>query len=53
MIIIEDKGQIKFFEKDKELTLREGFKRLETIYHDEPQETKKIINRLREKYLKA
>lgn len=53
MIVIEDKGKIKFFDKDKELTLREGFRQLESIYHNEPLETKKIIDRLREKYLKA
>ena len=53
MIVIEDKGNIKFFDKDKELTLHEGFKRLESIYHNEPLETKKVIDHLREKYLKA
>lgn len=53
MIVIEDKGMIKFFDKDKEITLYEGFKRLGSIYHNEPLETKKVIDRLREKYLKA
>lgn len=52
MIVIEDKGKIKFFEKDRELTISEGFKRLENIYHNEPVETKKIIKRLREKYFR-
>ena len=53
MIVIENKNKIRFFDKNKELTLREGFKQLESIYHNEPLETKKIIDRLREKYLKA
>ena len=53
MVVIEDRGSIKCVDKDKELTLREGFKRLESIYHNEPLETKKVIDRLREKYLKA
>ena len=53
MVVIEDKGNIKFFDKDKELTLHEGFKRLESIYHNEPLKNKKVIDHLREKYLKA
>lgn len=53
MIVIEDKGRIKFFDKDKELTLYEGFKWLESIYHNEPLENRKIIDQLKEKYLKA
>lgn len=53
MIVIEDKGRLKFIDKDKELTIREGFKRLDELYSNEPQETRKIINRLKEKYWKV
>ena len=52
MVVIEDEGTLKFFDGKKELTLREGFTRLDAIYGSEPQETKRIINRLREKYMK-
>ena len=50
MIVIEDKSQLRFYEGKEELTLREGFKRLDQIYGTEPQETKRVIDRLREKY---
>jgi len=50
MHVIEDEGRLRFFEGKKELTPREGFGRLERIYGNEPQEVKRIINRLREKY---
>ena len=53
MIVIEDEGKIRFFEGKTELTLREGFKRLDQIYGTEPQETKRIIDRLKEKYRKV
>ena len=53
MIVIEDKGKLVFIDKDKQLTLREGFKRLDALYNNEPQETRKIINRLKEKYWKV
>ena len=52
MVVIEDEGKLKFFDGKKELTLREGFARLDTIYGGEPQETKRVINRLKEKYMK-
>lgn len=52
MVVIEDEGRLKFFDGKEELTLREGFARLDTIYGGEPQETKRVINRLREKYIK-
>lgn len=52
MIVIEDEDKLKFFDGKEELTLREGFARLDTIYGGEPQETKRVINRLREKYIK-
>lgn len=50
MVVIEDEGKLKFFDGKEELTLREGFARLDIIYGGEPQETKKIIDRLKEKY---
>lgn len=52
MHVIEDEGKLKFFDGKKELTLREGFTRLEHIYGSEPQETKRVIDRLKEKYMK-
>ena len=52
MVVIEDKGEIKFFEGGRKLTLREGFKKLEAISVNEPHETKKIIKRLQMKYNK-
>ena len=52
MHVIEDEGKLRFFEGKEELTLREGFQRLDYIYGTEPQETKRIINRLKEKYRK-
>lgn len=52
MIVIEDEGKLKFFDGKKELTLREGFARLDAIYGGEPQETKRVINHLKEKYMK-
>ena len=53
MIVIEDEGKLKFFDGKKELTLREGFQRLDQIYGTEPQETKRVIDRLKEKYRKV
>ena len=50
MHVIEDEGKLRFFEGKEELTSREGFARLERIYGSEPQEVKRIINKLREKY---
>ena len=52
MVVIEDERGLRFFEGKEELTLREGFRRLDYIYSYEPQETKKIINRLKDKYMK-
>ena len=52
MVVIEDERGLRFFEGKRELTLREGFRRLDYIYGYEPQETKKIINRLKDKYMK-
>ena len=53
VVIIEDKGKIKFLENGKELSLREGFKKLDVIYNNEPLENRKIIDRLRNKYQKV
>lgn len=52
MIVIEDKGMIKFFEDGKELSMVKGFEKLDNIYHDEPFETKKIIKKLKRRYLR-
>lgn len=52
MIVIEDRSQLRFYEGRTELTLREGFERLDRIYGNEPQETKRVIDRLKEKYRK-
>ena len=52
MIVIEDKGRIKFFEGDEELSLQKGFEQLELLYSNEPPDAKKVIDRLRDKYKK-
>lgn len=53
MIVIEDKGKLKFYDGKTELTMKEGFTRLNQIYGTEPQETRRIIDRLKEKYGKV
>ena len=50
MIVIEDNGKLEFFDGKKKLTSREGFGRLAERYKTEPAETRKIIDRLRDKY---
>jgi len=50
MIVIEDEGKLEFFDGKKKLTSREGFRRLAERYKTEPAETRKIIDRLRDKY---
>lgn len=52
MHAIEDNGTIKFFEGERELTLKEGFARLEQIYPYEPTEGRNIIDNLKRKYMK-
>lgn len=52
MVVIEDEDKLKFFDGKKELTPHEGFARLDIIYGGEPQETKRVINYLRKKYMK-
>lgn len=53
MVVIEDKGKLRFLKDGKEISQREGLKQLESIYNSEPQETKKVIDRLRNKYRKV
>ena len=53
MIVIEDKGRLKFLKEGKEISQREGFKQLDVIYINEPQETKKVIDKLKIKYKKV
>ena len=48
--MIEDESKLEFFEGKEKLTNHEGFRRLAERYKTEPAETKKIIDRLREKY---
>ena len=50
MVTIENNGELRFYEGDIELTLEEGFKRLEDLYANEPIENQKIINNLKNKY---
>lgn len=50
MVIIENNGELRFYEGDRELTLEEGFKRLEDLYTNEPTENQKIINHLKNEY---
>jgi hypothetical protein len=52
MVVIEDKGTLKFTQGEKELSLKEGFARLEHIYKSEPAETRAVIDRLKRKYWK-
>lgn len=53
MIVIEDKGKLKFYKGKTELTMKEGFNHLNQIYRTEPQETRRVIDRLKEKYGKV
>ena len=50
MHAIENENKLRFFEGTKELTLREGFQRLNERYPSEPQEVKRVIDKLRERY---
>ena len=52
MILIEDNGHISFSHHGRELTLKQGFNYLDKIYGNEPQEVKRVIDRLKEKYEK-
>ena len=48
--VIENDGKLEFFDGKKKLTNREGFRWLAERYKTEPAETRKIIDRLRNKY---
>ena len=50
MVTIENNGELKFYEGDRELTLEEGFKRLDELFINEPTENQKIITNLKNKY---
>lgn len=52
MVLIEDKGKITFTHHGRALTLRQGFNYLDKIYHNEPVEVRRIIDRLKQKYEK-
>lgn len=52
MVVIEDKGKLSFSHHGRALTLKQGFNYLDKIYGNEPQEVKKIIDNLKEKYRK-
>ena len=52
MVVIEDKGTIQFSHKGKELTTKLGFTYLDKIYSNEPPEVKKVIDRLKKRYMK-
>lgn len=52
-IVSDDGKSISFSHKGKELTLREGFRRLDEIYSNEPQEVKKRIDELKKRFYKA
>ena len=53
MIVIVDKNTIKFTEGKRTLSIEEGFRRLDQRYRDEPQEVKRKIQELRERFYKA
>ena len=50
MYVIEDGDKIYFYEGERELSLHEGFARFDRIYQYEPTETKRIIDKLKQKY---
>lgn len=52
VVIIEDEDKIRFIQGERELSLKEGFARLERIYKSEPAETRAVIDRLKRKYWK-
>lgn len=53
MIVIVEGNSIKFTEGKRILSIEEGFRRLEQRYRDEPQEVKRKIQELRERFYKA
>lgn len=52
MVVIEDKETIQFFHRGNELTIKQGFSYLDKIYSNEPPETRRIIDRLKKRYMK-
>ena len=50
MVVIEDKDTIHFSQGERELTLKEGFARLNKLYQGEPSEVRAVIDRLKRKY---
>lgn len=53
MIVIISRDTIKFTEGKRTLSIEEGFRRLDQRYRDEPQEVKRKIQELRERFYKA
>lgn len=53
MIVIVEDNSIKFTEGKQTLSFEEGFRRLDQRYKDEPQEVKRKIQELRERFYKA
>lgn len=53
MIVIIEKNTIKFTEGKRTLSFEEGFRRLDKRYKDEPQEVKRKIQELKERFYKA
>lgn len=53
MIVIVSRDTIKFTEGKRTLSIEEGFRRLDQRYKDEPQEVKRKIQELRERFYKA
>ena len=51
MILIENEGELTFWAGEETLSLKDGFAYLDKIYPSEPIETKRIIDRLKQKYL--
>ena len=53
MIVIVEGNSIKFTEGKQTLSFEEGFRRLDQRYKDEPQEVKRKIQELKERFYKA
>ena len=53
MIVIVEGNSIKFTEGKRTLSFEEGFRRLDQRYKDEPQEVKRKIQELKERFYKA
>lgn len=51
MIVIEDKNIITFSHKGKDVSIKDGFEYLDNLYKSEPIEVRKVIDRLKEKYI--